>query len=261
LARTATGRRRRPLTILSCIALVALLAGTVSPAMGGPTSGGVAAGAMAKVKRALSLAKQADRRSKLALKRARDPGPPGPPGAPGARGSEGFDGSDGARGAKGATGAQGAIGPRGATGPGGATGPQGPMAPTAARNVAGDSPVSVSSSATVIDLSSAPLAVTVAGRVLVTATVQLRNPSGDAREGLCKLRIGNSVEPVGWTDIGPAFAVDLPGQAGFDATITVSGAAEKPAGTYNVSLVCEESSSNSLSAERANLQAWAAAGE
>ena len=38
------------------------------------------------------------------------------------------------------------------------------------------------------------------------------------------------------------YATDLPGQAGFDTTVTVSGATSKPAGTYNVSLVCAESS-------------------
>ena len=40
--------------------------------------------------------------------------------------------------------------------------------------------------------------------------------------------------------------------------MTISGATSKPAGTYNVSLVCAESGSQSLTAERANLQVWAA---
>ena len=54
LARIATGRRMRPLTVLLGIALIALLAGTVSPAMGGPTATRAAAGALAKAKRALA---------------------------------------------------------------------------------------------------------------------------------------------------------------------------------------------------------------
>jgi hypothetical protein len=51
------------------------------------------------------------------------------------------------------------------------------------------------------------------------------------------------------------YAFDLPGEAGYDTTVTVSGAAPKPAGSFNVRLVCD--ASPSLSAERANLQAWA----
>ena len=113
MARIATGRRSRLLKIVLGIALVVLLAGTVSPAMGGPTATRSVVSGLATAKRALGIAKQANKRSKLALKRAGTPGPVGPPGPPGARGSEGFDGADGARGAKGATGAHGAIGPKG----------------------------------------------------------------------------------------------------------------------------------------------------
>jgi Collagen triple helix repeat (20 copies) len=244
LARIAAGRLSRPLTILLGITLIALLAGTASPAMGGPSASRAAAGALLTAKRALGLAKRADRRSKLALKRAGTAGPVGPPGPPGTRGSEGFDGSDGARGAKGATGPQGAIGPTG---------------PTASRSVTSGSAVDVSTSATVIDLSSAPLAVPFAGRVMATATVQLRNPSAVAREGRCRLQILNTLDPQAVSsDMSQTYAIDLPGQTGFDTTVTVSGATTKPAGTYNVSLVCAESGGNSLSAERANLQVWAA---
>jgi hypothetical protein len=253
LARIATGRRSRPLTVLLGITLIALLAGTVSPAMGGPTATGATAVALAKAKRALGLAKQADRRSRLALKRSGTPGPPGPPGSPGARGSEGFDGADGARGAKGATGPSGAIGPRGDTGP------QGPAGPTVSRSVTSGTAMDVSSSATVIDLSSGPLEVPFPGRVMATATVQLRNPSATAREGRCKLQILNTLDPqASSSDMSQTYASDLPATAGHDITVTISGATSKPAGTYNVSLVCEESGPGSFSAERANLQVWAA---
>jgi hypothetical protein len=266
----------RPLTILLGIALLVLLAGTVSPAMGGPTANRAVAGALAKAKRALALAKQADTRSKLALKRAGKPGPPGPAGVAGARGSEGFDGSDGARGPKGATGpmgpmgskgADGLTGPAGADGTTGATGPMGatgadgttgPAGPTASRSVSSGTAVDVSSTATVIDLSSNPLAVPFAGRLMATATVQLRNPSADPREARCKLQILNTQDPQAVSDISLTYANDLPGVADFDETVTISGGASKPAGTYNVSLVCFESGGQSLSAERANLQVWAA---
>jgi hypothetical protein len=273
LARIAAGLRRRPLTLL-CIASLVLLAGTASPAMGGPTAQGVAAGVLAKAKRALSLAKSADRRSKLALKKAGTPGPQGPPGQPGSRGSEGFDGSDGARGPKGATGPQGPAGAHGADGADGTDGAAGadgtdgadggdgatgPPGPTASRSVSANADVDISAAATVADLSSAPLVVPFAGRVMATATVQVRNPEAQPREGRCKLQILNTLDPeAGTSDISQIYAFDLPAEAGYDTTLTVSGAASKPAGTYNVSLVCNETDGQSLSALHANLQVWAA---
>jgi hypothetical protein len=274
LARIATGRRYRPLAFIFGFALIVLLAGTVSPAMGGPTTSAAAGSALKTAKRALGIAKQADRRSKLALKKAGTPGPTGPAGVPGARGSEGFDGADGARGPKGATGPMGPAGAKGATGAAGAkgatgadgavgergaTGAGGPPGPTASRSVTIDSAVDISTSATVIDLSSGPLVTPFAGRLMATATVQVRNPSAAPSEGRCKLEVSDALDPgAGSSAISQTYAFDLPAQDGFDATITVSGAASKPAGTYNVSLVCSESGSESLSAERANLQVWAA---
>jgi hypothetical protein len=248
LARIAAGRRMRPLTVFLGIALVVLLAGTVSPAVGGPTASRAAAGALATAKRALGLAKAADRRSKLALKRAGTPGPPGPSGPPGARGSEGFDGSDGTRGAKGATGPIGPIGARGDTGPAG---------PTDSQSVASNVPVDISSAVTVVDLSSSPLTLALAGRVMATATVQVRNPSANPREGHCKLQILDATNPPSAaSEMSQTYAFDLPGDAGFDTTVTVSGAVSKPAGSFIVRLVCD-GGSQSLSAERANLHAWA----
>jgi hypothetical protein len=148
------------------------------------------------------------------------------------------------------------MGPIGARG---ATGPEGPVGPTASRSVTSATAVDVSSAATVVDLSSAPLVASFPGRVMATATVQLRNPSTAPREGRCKLQIENTLDPgAGASDISQTYALDLPGDADFDATTTISGAASKPAGTYNVALVCSESGANSLSAERANLQVWAA---
>jgi hypothetical protein len=94
---------------------------------------------------------------------------------------------------------------------------------------------------------------------MATATVQLRNPSADPREARCKLQILNTQDPqAGVSDISLTYATDLPAEADFDETVTISGGASKPAGTYNVSLVCFESGGQSLSAERANLQVWAA---
>lgn len=262
LARIATRRRSRLLTIFLGIALIALLGGIVSPALGGPRTSAAAGSALKTAKRALGLAKQADRRSKLALTKAGVPGPQGPPGA---RGAEGFDGQDGARGPKGATGpigpvgAAGATGPDGTTGPAGATGATGPAGPTASRSVSTGASTDVSSAATVIDLSSNPLATTFAGRLMASATVQIRNPESASREARCKLQVENALDPgAGSSDISQNYAIDLPAEAGFDTTVTVTGAAGKPAGSYNVALVCSESGGQPLTAMRANLQAWAA---
>jgi hypothetical protein len=250
LARIATGRRRRPLTIVLGIALVVLLAGAASPAFGGPSARRATGNAFATAKRALGIAKKADRRSKLALKKAGQPGPPGPQGA---RGSEGFDGLDGRDGARGPKGDAGAAGARGATGP------QGPAGPTASRSVSIGTAANVATAATVVDLSAAPLAVPFTGRVMASATVQVRNPSADPREARCKLQIIDTQDPQAvFSDMSQTYVTDLPGPAGTDATVTVTGGVSKPAGAYNVALVCSESAALSLSAERANLQAWAA---
>jgi hypothetical protein len=133
------------------------------------------------------------------------------------------------------------------------------MGPTASRSVTTGSAVELSDSATVIDLASAPLTVSYPARVMATATVQLKNPGPSPRAARCKLQIVNTLDPqAGSSDMSQTFVSDLPGDPGHDVTVTVSGAASKPAGSYNVSLVCGESNSGSLSAERANLQVWAA---
>ena len=114
----------------------------------------------------------------------------------------------GPAGASGAAGA-GPAGPHGATGQQGADGPAGP---TASRSVSSGAAVDVSSAATVIDLSSNPLAVPFAGRLMATATVQLRNPSADPREARCKLQILNALDPQATRPTSACtYATDLPG--------------------------------------------------
>jgi hypothetical protein len=89
--------------------------------------------------------------------------------------------------------------------------------------------------------------------------VQVRNPDAAAREARCKLQVANAPDAgAGASDISETYAFDLPAEAGFDTTVTLSGATSKPAGTYNVALVCSEAGGEALTAMRANLQAWAA---
>ena len=70
MARKPAGPKVRPLPIVVCIACIVLLAGTVSPAFGGPTAPRAAANALKTAKRAFGLAKKADARSKQALAKA-----------------------------------------------------------------------------------------------------------------------------------------------------------------------------------------------
>ena len=71
MARKPAGPKARPLSTLLWIAFVVLLAGTVSPAFGGPTATGAATKALKTAKRALGMAKKADARSKEALAEGR----------------------------------------------------------------------------------------------------------------------------------------------------------------------------------------------
>ena len=97
-------------------------------------------------KRALRLARAADKRSKLALKVANKPapagaqgpmGPQGPVGLQGTSGNDGAAGPQGPAGAPGPTGDPGAAGVPGPPGPPGPTGPAGPQGPTGSQGPAG----------------------------------------------------------------------------------------------------------------------------
>ncbi len=253
---SAGPKGRHPLTILIGVFCIVLLAGTVSPAFGGPTATGGAAKALKTAKRAFGLAKQADKRSKLALAAAYKTGPPGPHGP---RGSTGLDGQEGPKGSKGVTGA---AGPQGATGPAGATGPPGP---TASRSVTRGSSQSIATEATVIDLASihdggadAQITIPYSARVMAFASVQGKNPDAAAREGSCVLRISDGTGPGnGLSPMSQAYAFDFPAQSGYDISAALQGAASKAAGTYNVQLACSETSGQPLTAVRANLSVFA----
>lgn len=249
---------RKPTTLL-CIACIVLLAGTVSPAFGGPTASGAAGKALKSAKRALGLAKQADKRSKLALSKAGQRGPQGQPGPEGQRGPRGSEGFDGAEGPRGAAGAKGATGPQGATGPAG---------PTASRSVTRTTSEDISSEQTVIDLAAThdggadeQLTTSFAARLMASATVQVRNPDATAHEGRCVLRFSDGTGPGnGLGDTSQAYAFDLPAQADYDATISIQGAVSKPPGTYNARVSCWETAGEPLAVVRANLSVFAANG-
>jgi hypothetical protein len=228
-----------------------LLAGTVSPAFGGPTATGAAAKALKTAKRALGIARQADRRSKQALAQAGKPGPEGPRGA---RGSEGFDGAEGPRGPAGA---------KGATGPQGATGPAGP---TASSSVVRTTSLEIGGDTTVIDLAGThdgagdeQITTSFSSRLIASASIQVRNPDSAAREGHCALRISDGTGPEnGLGDSGQAYAFNLPAETGYDVVVPLQRALSKPAGTYNAQVSCWETAGEPLTVVRADLSVLAA---
>ena len=247
MARKPAGPKARPLSTLLCIAFIVLLAGTVSPAFGGPTATGAAAKALKTAKRALGTAKKADARSKEALAKAGKPGPEGPRGA---RGSEGFDGAPGATGARGTA---------------GATGPTGPAGKMASRSVARTTSLGITTEATVIDLAAthdggddAQVTTTYSGRLMASASVQVKNPDATSREGRCVLRISDGTGPDnGLGDTTQAYAFDFPAQSDYDVTASLQRAVSKPAGTYNARVSCWETGGLPLTVVRSNLSVFA----
>lgn len=84
-----------------------------------------------------------------------------------------------------------------------------------------------------------------AGRILVSAQVQISNPGGIAVRGACHLFISDGTGPTnGLTEISrPAtwFTTDNPA---YDLTVPVLGYVTKSAGTYNVVVECEQLAAN-----------------
>ena len=259
MARIRSGRGVRLPVLVVCVLLTVAWGTSASAGFDNPVD--AAKSALRTAKHALGLARKADRRARKALRRAKKGGLPGPAGPPGARGSEGLDGRpgrDGASGPTGPTGPPGATGPPGTTGPPGATGTPG-LSPSS--HVAQSSLIDVSTTATVADLVSVhdasdavPITTKLPATVFAMATVQVRNPSPEAREGACVLQLDDGTTV---TDMSHSYAFDLP-SFDHDAVISISGAAKTAPGTYNVALACGERSSSSLTAVTADLSVWAA---
>ena len=236
-----------------------LLAGTVSPAFGGPTATGGAAKALKTAKRALGVAKQADKRSKLALAaaqqdRSRRPARPawlrGLSTVPRARAAQ--------AGTKGATGAQGATGAAPAQ-----------TASTASCRVTRSARLSIATEAT-------------AHRPRLRPRRRRRRPDHDpllgprrwpsprcrsgtptrprARDAACCASATAPGRAPASSAMSQTYAFDFPAQSGYDVTTALQGAASKPAGTYNVRLSCWETAGQPLTAIRANLSVFASDG-
>ena len=118
--RRILGARTRAATIAVTVCALVLSLGIAIPAMAGPQAH-VAASATGTAKKALKIAKRADKRSRLALKAANGSGSNGSAGQPGQNGTKGGTGQTGPQGPKGDKGDPGLKGDKGDTGAPGAT--------------------------------------------------------------------------------------------------------------------------------------------
>jgi hypothetical protein len=168
------------------------------------------------------------------------------------------------------TGKQGPAGPQGvpgATGPMGSQGPQGPPGPTASSSVRKEpaTGTALNPSATVIDLASVndsgdrQITTTFAGRIMATGHAIAYNASAVSGEFRCQLLISDGTGPNnGLTPMSSRGVSTTQAVSGVGQTQTLTGAAVKPPGTYNVQMTCHEATGN-LAAEQATLVVWAAA--
>ena len=118
--RRILGARTRAATIAVTVCALVLSLGIAIPAMAGPQAH-VAASATGTAKKALKIAKRADKRSRLALKAANGSAANGSAGQPGQNGTKGGTGQTGPTGPQGPKGDPGLKGDKGDTGAPGAT--------------------------------------------------------------------------------------------------------------------------------------------
>lgn len=129
-----TARKRLVLLTVLWTATI-VVASQLAPAFGAPSSVS-AAGLATKVKKALTIAKRADKNATKALAAADAPGPKGDPGVPGEKGPKGDQGLQGIQGLKGdpcSSSDPACRGPKGDPGQDGAPGQTGAPGPSAAR--------------------------------------------------------------------------------------------------------------------------------
>jgi hypothetical protein len=148
------------------------------------------------------------------------------------------------------TGPQGKRGKQGLQGLKGIQGVPGPTESTSATNpVPIDSEFDLTNSdSPTIDLSavngdagSQQISPSFASRIVATASVTLENDDATLSTVVCKLQISDGSGPTnGMTNISPEMAVTFPATANYATVVTITGAATKPAGAYNIRMVCKE---------------------
>lgn len=182
----------------------------------------------------------------------------GPVGAPGVAGPKGDAGTQGPQGPTGPTGAQGSTGNTGSQGTKGDTGMQGiqgepgPTASAYAQDQNAFTYVDSSTDTVAVQLTAdggSPLTVSFPARLYVNGVVRLRNNtgSGNTDQSGCTPQIA----PDGgtFTDVGPQMLGLTNGENAFndEATVSVLGEMNVPAGSYDARIVCVRTFSSGAS--------------
>lgn len=240
--------RHRPIQAVAlAAALAAALSATVAfalPALGRGPAAHVSRTSLAlrRATAALRLAHSADRRSRSALSLAH-------------RGQRG-------RGLTGPPGPRGHTGRRGPAGPAGGAGAAGLSASSFASLTGAATPIGVpgspSSGQTVFDLGSGsnggPLRIGASANVLGSATVLLRSAEASATgEARCGLQISDP----GFVAVGQESGATL--TPGGEVELALTGTLGRPAGAWDVRVVCRQVGSSALQVVQGDLQVTAAA--
>jgi len=145
---------------------------------------------------------------------------------------------------------KGPKGDRGLRGLRGLQGIPGPTKSTSATNsVAIDSEFDLDGTfQTVIDLDnvneqsgSQQISPSFPSRIVATAAVTIENADSTISGGSCKLQISDGSGPTnGMTDITPEHFVSVAASANYSTVVTLTGAATKPAGAFNIRMICKE---------------------
>jgi hypothetical protein len=186
----------------------------------------------------------------------------GPQGEAGAKGDTGPKGETGA---KGDTGPKGETGAKGDTGLTGETGPAGPTAGTISKQCCGTTLTTAVTN--VFDLAGtnfgstdASLTTTFPAKIMASVDAEFDTTGADVSVVFCNLKINDGGAGATGSPTFMAFTrfISLPATAGFLEQFAIVGAADKPAGTYNVFLECKRNSGTStLRLVRGNMIVWA----
>jgi hypothetical protein len=119
---------------------------------------------------------------------------------------------------------------------------------------------------TVVDLASLTngagdrqITTTFPGRIMVVGQTTVFNNSANAGEAWCGLQISDGSGPNnGLTGVGQLGHFNFPATQFYNNLVSLSGSAVKPAGTYNVKVICSDLAvANGLTASLSNLIVWA----
>jgi hypothetical protein len=133
---------------------------------------------------------------------------------------------------------RGQTGPPGPQGPRGETGPQGPPGPTASASVSDEPDFDLPQSNTIIDTAVLRTTITTrtTSRIVATATGEVVDDV-NSNKATCWLTIEGPGVQIGDERMSQSLAESIAAPGG-SASVAVTGASVRPAGTYDVELHC-----------------------